>query len=150
MAVDSPPSNPAPPAPTRAEATRKGVASETPKSPPAPPTPAAIEGLDSSEMEVDVEGIQDDMDVQGGDSEAGPDTSRNPGDDEIIRQLEKGLPKWPGASDKGWMHEVSPVGVLACVLMTSSPPPGYRTGTPRLYTLSRLTKTSCGYELLCV
>ncbi|KAF7437439.1 hypothetical protein PC9H_004278 [Pleurotus ostreatus] len=105
MAVDSPPSNPAPPAPTRAEATRKAVASETHKSPPAPPTPAAIEGLDSSEMEVDVEGMQDDMDVQGGDSEAGPDTGRNPGDDEIIRQLEKGLPKWPGASDKGWMHE---------------------------------------------
>ncbi|KAF4584606.1 hypothetical protein EYR38_001835 [Pleurotus pulmonarius] len=109
MAVDSPPSEPVPPpAPARTEATRKRVASETPKSPPAPPSPAAIEGLDSSEMEVDVEGMQDDMDVQGGDSEAGPDTGRNPGDDEIIRQLEKGLPKWPGASDKGWMHEVSP------------------------------------------
>lgn len=112
MAVDSPPSDPTPPpVPTRTEAIRKGVASETPNPPPAPPTPAAIEALDSSEMEVDVEGMQDDMDVQGGDSEAGPDTGRNAGDDEIIRQLEKGLPKWPGASDKGWMREVSPVGV---------------------------------------
>ncbi len=90
------------------------------------------------------------MDVQGGDSEAGPDTGRNPGDDEIIRQLEKGLPKWPGASDKGWMHEVSPVGVLACILMTHSSHPGYRTSTLRLYTLSRPTKMSCGYALLSV
>ncbi|KAJ8518925.1 hypothetical protein ONZ45_g4070 [Pleurotus djamor] len=59
------------------------------------------------DIEVDIEGESSDVDVQGGDSEAGPDVARNPADEEIVRQLEKGLPKWPGFSDSGWRHDIS-------------------------------------------
>ena len=36
-------------------------------------------------------------------------TDRDPQSDEIIKQLEKGLPSWPGFGEDGWMGEVKPV-----------------------------------------
>lgn len=37
------------------------------------------------------------------------DTARDGESDEIVRQLEKGLPRWEGFGDMGWMDEVDPV-----------------------------------------
>ena len=34
---------------------------------------------------------------------------RDPRSDEIIKQLEKGIPGWPGFGEEGWMDEVKPV-----------------------------------------
>ena len=34
---------------------------------------------------------------------------RDPQSDEIIKQLEKGIPGWPGFGEEGWMDEVKPV-----------------------------------------
>ena len=36
-------------------------------------------------------------------------TDRDPQSDEIIKQLEKELPSWPGFGEEGWMDEVKPV-----------------------------------------
>jgi len=34
---------------------------------------------------------------------------RDVGSEEIVRQLEKGLPRWKGFGEFGWMAEVNPV-----------------------------------------
>jgi chromatin structure-remodeling complex subunit RSC1/2 len=34
---------------------------------------------------------------------------RDPQSDEIIKQLEKGIPGWPGFGEEGWMDEAKPV-----------------------------------------
>lgn len=34
---------------------------------------------------------------------------RDPQSEEIVKQLEKGLPKWPGFGEEGWMNEINPV-----------------------------------------
>ena len=53
-----------------------------------------------------------DVDVITHDSD-GPEedepTDRDPQSDEIINQLEKGIPGWPGFGEEGWMDEVKPV-----------------------------------------
>jgi len=36
---------------------------------------------------------------------------RDPESEEIVRQLEKGLPRWPGFGDQGWMKE----GTSVCI-----------------------------------
>lgn len=35
---------------------------------------------------------------------------RDSDSDDIVRQLEKGLPRWEGFGEQGWMDEVSQVG----------------------------------------
>jgi hypothetical protein len=32
--------------------------------------------------------------------------THSPQSEEIVKQLEKGLPKWPGFGEEGWMKEV--------------------------------------------
>lgn len=34
---------------------------------------------------------------------------RNAESEEIVRQLEKGLPRWPGFGNDGWMEEIASV-----------------------------------------
>jgi len=34
---------------------------------------------------------------------------RDPESEEIVKQLEKGLPRWPGFGEQGWSQNVSPV-----------------------------------------
>lgn len=50
-----------------------------------------------------------------GPAEDGPaaQTDREPQGDEIIKKLEKGLPKWPGFGEHGWMDEIKPVSEIA-------------------------------------
>ena len=63
-----------------------------------------------------------DVDIITPDSEGPEDvgpavqTDRDPQSDEIIKQLEKGLPSWPGFSEDGWMSEVKPVSETILVL----------------------------------
>lgn len=44
------------------------------------------------------------------------DTARDEESEEIVKQLEKGLPRWDGFADVGWMEEVDPGRYLAIVL----------------------------------
>ncbi|TFK47979.1 hypothetical protein OE88DRAFT_1635762 [Heliocybe sulcata] len=64
-----------------------------PKSPPRPPSP---------EVEID---------VGGGSSDHEPieEVPRDEQSEEIVKQLEKSLPGWPGFSEQGWMPETSDV-----------------------------------------
>lgn len=52
-----------------------------------------------------------DVDIGGTPEPEGPshDAARDPESDEIVQQLEKGLPRWEGFADVGWMNEVDPV-----------------------------------------
>ncbi|EMD41459.1 hypothetical protein CERSUDRAFT_110034 [Gelatoporia subvermispora B] len=63
----------------------------------------------SPEMEVDVGGTPEPEVVAN-------DTPRDPESDEIVRQLEKGLPRWEGFADVGWMEEVGNERRLGIVL----------------------------------
>ncbi|KZT64027.1 hypothetical protein DAEQUDRAFT_733167 [Daedalea quercina L-15889] len=87
---------------------------------PAPPTQAAApapapapaakspERHSSPEMDVDVGGTPE---------PEGPshDGTRDAEADEIVRQLEKGLPRWEGFGDAGWMNEADPSRHVAIV-----------------------------------
>lgn len=42
-------------------------------------------------------------------------TERDPESEEIVRQLEKGLPRWPGFGDQGWMKEGTPVCIQSSI-----------------------------------
>ena len=60
------------------------------------------------DVEVDVVSPDDDGDGQ---EEGGVSfhPERDPLSEEIVKQLEKGLPRWPGLGEYGWMQEVKPV-----------------------------------------
>ena len=48
-------------------------------------------------------------DVQANDGATGHDVERDPESEEIVKQLEKGLPQWPGFGEEGWAQEASAV-----------------------------------------
>ncbi|KAF8798290.1 hypothetical protein BYT27DRAFT_7203401 [Phlegmacium glaucopus] len=54
----------------------------------------------------DVDIVTPDSEGPEDDGLAGVQTDRDPQSDEIIKQLEKGLPSWPGFGEEGWMGEV--------------------------------------------
>lgn len=66
-----------------------------PKSAQQPPTP-----------DIDVDVVSPDSDAQ---DEDAFQAERDPQSEEIVKQLEKGLPRWPGFGDEGWMDEINPV-----------------------------------------
>jgi chromatin structure-remodeling complex subunit RSC1/2 len=51
------------------------------------------------------------VDVVSGDDMGGDEmvAERDPASEEIVKQLEKGLPRWPGFGENGWMEEAKPV-----------------------------------------
>jgi chromatin structure-remodeling complex subunit RSC1/2 len=55
-------------------------------------------------------------DADGGGDEISAITERDPESEEIIKQLEKGLPRWPGFGEGGWAEDVSPVS-LCCFFL---------------------------------
>ncbi|EGN94159.1 hypothetical protein SERLA73DRAFT_96993 [Serpula lacrymans var. lacrymans S7.3] len=65
--------------------------------------------VSSPDMEVDVSGMSPEPEGQTEDINIGTGVSeeRDAESDEIVKQLEKGLPKWEGFGDSGWMSEVS-------------------------------------------
>lgn len=58
------------------------------------------------EVEVDVVAEEEGQEEEG----PGNRSERDPLSEEIVTQLEKGLPSWPGFGLEGWMGIVSPVG----------------------------------------
>lgn len=72
---------------------------------PAPSINAVTKSPDrqpSPDMDVDVGGTPEPEGVAN-------QPTRDSDSDEIVRQLERGLPRWEGFSDQGWMEEVSQV-----------------------------------------
>ena len=60
-------------------------------------------------MEVDVGGPGSDNEGDGDGEPSGEDFSNMPRDaesDEIVRQLERGLPRWEGFGPKGWREDI--------------------------------------------
>ncbi|OCH94163.1 hypothetical protein OBBRIDRAFT_748123 [Obba rivulosa] len=117
-AQSSPRSVPATPAPAPALAT--------------PATPATVHTPDrqaSPDMEIDVGGTPEPEVVSN-------DTPRDPESDEIVRQLEKGLPRWEGFADVGWMDDVGNERRLEIVLGISKHTDA--SGTPLAATLEAM------------
>ena len=96
-----------------------GVAAESKNTtlvPPAAPTrtvtPAGqvpnASSIQQHASDLDVDVITHDSDGPEED-EPTAQTDRDPQSDEIIKQLEKGIPGWPGFGEEGWMDEVKPV-----------------------------------------
>ena len=100
-----------------------GVAAESkntsPPSPPAAPartaTPAGQVLNASSTVPIQQHASDPDVDIITPDSDGSEEneptaqTDRDPQSDEIIKQLEMGIPGWPGFGEEGWMDEVKPV-----------------------------------------
>jgi chromatin structure-remodeling complex subunit RSC1/2 len=66
-------------------------------------------------MEVDVGGMSPEPEGQGDEIGVGVGVERDPESEEIVRQLEKSLPRWKGFGDEGWMEEVNPVSMVSIV-----------------------------------
>ena len=62
--------------------------------------------------------------------------------EEIVRELEKGLPRWPGFGEEGWLDGLSQVRLIVDSFH-SQVANSYRNESPKLFTLSKLIKTSC-------
>ncbi|KII86314.1 hypothetical protein PLICRDRAFT_56043 [Plicaturopsis crispa FD-325 SS-3] len=95
---------PAQPPPTLHAPTPRPVQAFTPtaiapRPPPRQSTP---------DMDVDVAGMSPEPDGQGEDAGPSVGTARDDESEEIVRQLEKGLPRWQGYGDAGWMEEIDP------------------------------------------
>lgn len=85
--------------------------------PAAPASPSKTAGLTRSKSvkaqtpDLEVEVVAEDE----GQEEEGPGnnrTERDPLSEEIVKQLERSLPRWPGLSDEGWLEDMSPVSSL--------------------------------------
>lgn len=48
-------------------------------------------------------------DADGGGDEMSAIMERDPESEEIVKQLEKGLPRWPGFGQEGWVQEITSV-----------------------------------------
>src|SRR3984957_20794987 len=97
-----------------------------------------------SEMDVDATGMSPKSEGLGIGDDLSVDT-RNTEGDEIVQQLEKGLPKLPGFGDQGWMTQCSPVSCLSIVMLARALICSHliRDDTKRLCTVSRRTRISC-------
>lgn len=89
------------------------------------------------DVEVDVVSPDDDGDGQ---EEGGVSfhPERDPLSEEIVKQLEKGLPRWPGLGEYGWMQEVKPVRLF--LIQISSSKVIYRTVFRTLWPVSKAIK----------
>jgi chromatin structure-remodeling complex subunit RSC1/2 len=61
----------------------------------------------SPDVDVDVGGITSELD--GHREDISMNIEKDAGSEEIVKQLEKSLPKWEGFRELGWMEEVNPV-----------------------------------------
>lgn len=76
-------------------------------------------------MDVDI--MSPEYDVQGNDGTTGHDVERDPESEEIVKQLEKGLPQWPGFGEEGWVQEASAVCSIICAFASDETHLCYRT-----------------------
>lgn len=64
--------------------------------------------------------------------------------EEIVKQLEKGLPPWPGFGEEGWSEDINQVGLVYVGLDIADPfDIENRNALSRSYKQSKATKTSC-------
>lgn len=91
-----------PPKPSTATPAQNVLQSTASQSDMLPSGDKSPERQPSPDMDVDVGGTPEPENMLN-------DTARDGESDEIIRQLEKGLPRWEGFGDVGWMEEVDPV-----------------------------------------
>lgn len=77
---------------------------------PVPIRPKSAQRQPTPDMDIDVVS----SDGQAGDDAAGSGVERDPETEEIVKQLEKGLPRWPGFGEGGWIEEIAPVSVQLC------------------------------------
>lgn len=75
---------------------------------PVPIRPRSAQRMGTPEMDVDVGGMSSEPD--GSAEDVG---ERDPESEKIVKQLEKGLPRWPGLGQEGWMNETTPVSEVA-------------------------------------
>ncbi|KAF8628527.1 hypothetical protein AX15_003840 [Amanita polypyramis BW_CC] len=115
------PSGRSSPPPSSAQKVHKGVAKSQPPSVPNPVHSDTISMKSSNaaskiehksaqrqptpDMDVDI--MTSEYDNQGNEGTTGPEMERDPESEEIVKQLEKGLPQWSGFGEEGWMQEVS-------------------------------------------
>ncbi|KAH7925669.1 hypothetical protein BV22DRAFT_416009 [Leucogyrophana mollusca] len=87
-------------------ATASGTALQTPK--PATRHKSPLQPL-SPDIDIDVSGLSPEPEGQGEDITmgSGGGEERGGNNEEIVRQLEKSLPRWEGFGELGWMSEVS-------------------------------------------
>lgn len=69
----------------------------------------------STDMDVDIM-----SDVDGGGDEMSAIIERDPESEEIVKQLEKGLPRWPGFGEEGWTQDISPERIVEIVHVIKS------------------------------
>lgn len=81
---------------------------------PIPIRPKSAQRQQSQDIEVDIGGMSPEPSDAHAQRES---TEQDPESEEIVRQLEKGLPRWPGFGEEGWMDEVHPVSTRIFTLM---------------------------------
>ena len=114
-----------------------------PAPPSKPPTTPALSDANSParqssvDMDADIRGMSPDTDGPGDDITT---MERDVGSEEIVRQLEKGLPRWKGFGDSGWMAEVEPVRPISQSTTVSHSVSRHRNGIWTFYTPSRVTR----------
>lgn len=71
--------------------------------------------------------------------------------DEIVKQLEKGLPPWPGFGEEGWSEDIGQVSLVSIVLKIGGP--FYiqtRNVLSRSYKQLKATKMLCEYHIFLI
>lgn len=99
---------PAPSTSKMARSTPVPSTSTTTLAKPVPIRPKSLQRQASADVEID---------IMGEDETTGEEMvpERDPESEEIVKQLEKGLPRWPGFGEQGWMEEVTPDKMLELV-----------------------------------
>ncbi|KDR68767.1 hypothetical protein GALMADRAFT_256616 [Galerina marginata CBS 339.88] len=70
----------------------------------AKPVPIRPKSAQRQTPDVEVDIVSPDSDEQESDFQA----ERDPQSEEIVKQLEKGLPRWPGFGENGWIDDINP------------------------------------------
>ncbi|KAG6817288.1 hypothetical protein H0H87_010630 [Tephrocybe sp. NHM501043] len=105
--VSAPPPVQAPPRVVTPAVRRTPIPTASSSTSHAKPVPIRPRSHLTPEMDVDI------MSENGQGNEAPTAIYRDQESDEIVKQLEKGLPRWPGLGEEGWSEEVSQVSLCA-------------------------------------
>ena len=111
---------------------------------PVPIRPKSTQRIPSPDADVDA--VSPESDGQDDDG-AAFQAERDPQSEEIVKQLEKGLPRWPGFGEEGWMKEVHPVSRFHHLQSISSDLEA-RNAIPILYIPLRRSRTWCTLAFL--
>uniref|UniRef100_A0A8H7Y6I3 Uncharacterized protein n=1 Tax=Psilocybe cubensis TaxID=181762 RepID=A0A8H7Y6I3_PSICU len=117
------PSTPAPPTPAPLPVAATAARTTTPASQTQPqptasastsnyayskPVPIRPKSTQRQTPEIEVDVVSPESDEAESDG-AALQAERDPQSEEIVKQLEKGLPRWPGFGEEGWMTDTKPV-----------------------------------------